>query len=291
MIKISLKKMLHTFKGDIKLRFEADIKKGDFVAIFGKSGAGKTTILRMIAGLEEPQKGYIKVDGDVWFDAQNRVNLSPAKREIGFVFQDYALFPNMTVRENLYFALGKGEKKEIAEEVMEVVGLEKLADKFPDKLSGGQKQRVAVARALVRKPKILLLDEPLSALDREMRLYLQEELLKLHKRFNLTTILVSHDPSEIFKLCNFVYKIDEGRVIKKGTPSEVFIKEKITSGFRVVGEILEIEAFEMVYFLTLCIGEEVVKVMISKKERENFKIGDKVQIVSKSFHPMVLKIG
>ena len=290
MIRIFFRKRLHSFSGDMELSFEAEFEKGSFGALFGKSGAGKTTILRMIAGLEKPDEGYLEVDGEVWFDSEKRIDLSPAKREIGFVFQDYALFPNMSVRDNLLFALRKGDDRGIVDEIIKMVGLENLCDKFPSKLSGGQKQRVAVARALVRRPKILLLDEPLSALDHEMRFKLQEELLRLHKKFSLTTILVSHDPSEIFRLCNFVYMIDKGKVIKKGTPSEIFVKEKITSDFKFVGEVLEIKKCEMVYFLTVSIGERIVKIMATKKEREGLKVGDRIQIVSKSFHPMIFKM-
>jgi len=290
MIKIDIKKNLFTSEGEIELSFKAVIKKGDFVSLFGKSGVGKTTILRMIAGLEKPRKGVIEVEGKNWFDSKTGENLSPSKRELGFVFQDYALFPNMSVEENLLFALEKGEDRKEVEKIMDFIGLGELRNRFPSELSGGQKQRVAVARALVRKPKILLLDEPLSALDHEMRFKLQEELLRLHKKFSLTTILVSHDPSEIFRLCNFVYMIDKGKVIKKGTPSEIFVKEKITSDFKFVGEVLEIKKCEMVYFLTVSIGERIVKIMATKKEREGLKVGDRIQIVSKSFHPMIFKM-
>jgi molybdate transport system ATP-binding protein len=143
---------------------------------------------------------------------------------------------------------------------------------------------------LVRRPKILLLDEPLSALDHEMRFRLQEELLRVHKKFSLTTVLVSHDPSEIFRLCDFVYKIDGGRVVSKGTPSDLFLKGKISSGFRFAGEILKIERFEMLYFLTVAIGETVVNVTVSEGEIEGLRVGDRVQVVSNSFSPMIFKV-
>jgi len=195
MIELSVKKRLLSAEGSLELRFETIIEEGEFVALFGESGAGKTTILRMIAGLETPDSGHIIVNGTPWFDSQKRINLPPAKRPIGFVFQDYALFPNMSVKENLRFALQKGDNPAIIDELLDTIALRELADRLPSQLSGGQQQRVAMARALVRRPRLLLLDEPLSALDHAMRHKLQDELAKLHQHFNLTTILVSHDPS------------------------------------------------------------------------------------------------
>jgi len=290
MIELSVKKQLLSAEGSLELMLETTIKEGEFVAFFGQSGAGKTTILRMIAGLETPDSGYIIVNGTPWFDSQKRINLPPAKRPIGFVFQDYALFPNMSVKENLRFALQKGDNPAIVEELIEVIGLRELADRLPTQLSGGQQQRVAMARALVRRPRLLLLDEPLSALDHAMRHKLQDELAKIHQRFGLTTILVSHDPSEIFRLCGRLYHLEQGRIKKTGTPSEIFVKEKISSSFKFVGEVLAIEQCEMVYLLTVAIGTQVVKIMVTERERESLTVGSHIQIVSKAFHPITSPI-
>ncbi len=290
MVEIDVSKRLHSAEGDIKLKVSASFKRGDFVAFFGESGAGKTTILRMVAGLLKPDSGRIAVDGEVWFDSHEGVDLPPQKREVGFVFQDYALFPNMSVEENLRFALQKGGDPAIVDELIDTVGLGALVSRYPSALSGGQRQRVAVARALVRRPKILLLDEPLSALDHTMRSKLQEELADIHRRFGLTTVLVSHDPSEIFRLCNHVFKIEDGAVIKEGSPSELFVKERIGSSFKFTGEVLAIEKCEMVYLLSVAIGTQIVKIMATKNEREGLKTGSRIQIVSKAFHPMIFKI-
>ncbi|BDY12918.1 sulfate/molybdate ABC transporter ATP-binding protein [Hydrogenimonas cancrithermarum] len=289
MIELALKKKLLSTEGELELSIKTTIENGEFVAFFGESGAGKTTVLRMIAGLETPDAGRIVVDGETWFDSRKKIDLPPAKRKIGFVFQDYALFPNMTVAENLRFALQKGENPVIVDELIETIGLRELADRLPSQLSGGQQQRVAVARALVRRPRLLLLDEPLSALDHAMRIRLQDELAEIHKRFKLTTILVSHDPSEIFRLCGSVYRLERGEIKEVGTPSEVFVKERISSSFKFVGEVLAIEPCEMVYLLTVAVGTQIVKIMATEREREGLRIGSRIQIVSKAFHPMIFR--
>jgi len=227
MIKINISKKLLTSDGEIILKVDKEIANGDFLTLFGKSGSGKTTLLRILAGLEIVDKGYIEVDGVVWFDSTKKINLSPQKREVGFVFQDYALFPTMSVRANLLYALR--DKKEVAkvEDILELMELSSLANTKPQMLSGGQKQRVAVARALVSSPKILLLDEPLSALDNEMRATLQEELRAVHERFHITSILVSHDVDEVIKLSNRVFKIQIGEIKEDGNPKKIFQKDKI----------------------------------------------------------------
>jgi len=202
-------------KVDIKkdIGFELDIafslKQGDFLALSGVSGSGKTTLLRVIAGLERAS-GVVEVFGKIWQDKTNF--LPPQKREIGFVFQDYALFTNMSVEQNLLFV--KNDKT-LANRLLELIGLFALKGRYPNSLSGGQQQRVALARALMKRPKILLLDEPLSALDFQMRNTLQEEIAKVHKEFNLTTILVSHNRAEILKLANKEIVIESGKIIKK----------------------------------------------------------------------------
>ncbi|GKT31793.1 molybdenum ABC transporter ATP-binding protein, partial [Aduncisulcus paluster] len=165
--------------------------EGDFVALAGQSGSGKTTLLRILAGLEEAQ-GTIQVGDESWLD--DTKSLPVQKRKIGFVFQDYALFPNMSVEENLLYVT---KDKLLADKLLEMIELSELRDRFPNTLSGGQKQRVSLCRAMMNKPKLLLMDEPLSALDPNMRTKLQYEILTLHKEFGTTTIMVSHDPSEI----------------------------------------------------------------------------------------------
>lgn len=198
MIKIDIQKNLHGQIGNINLDVNLQIQKGDFITLAGKSGSGKTTLLRILAGLESAS-GNIEVNGDTWLD--DKTTLAVQKRQIGFVFQDYALFENMSVLENLLYV---NKDKDLAFKLLELTDLKNLINRYPNSLSGGQKQRLSICRAMMKKPKLLLLDEPLSALDPKMRNSLQDEILTLHKEFNTTTIMVSHEPREIYKLSNRV---------------------------------------------------------------------------------------
>jgi molybdate transport system ATP-binding protein len=222
MIKLDLHKKLFGADGIIQLQVNFTVQTNELVTLYGPSGAGKTSIIRMIAGLMKPDQGSILVDGVSWFDSQQKMHLRTQERPIGLVFQEYSLFPNMTVYENLKFALPKGNPKDMIEELLETIGLKNLRDTKPNLLSGGQKQRVALARALVRNPSILLLDEPLSALDTAMRNKLQDDILAFHKRFGLTTILVSHDYHEVKKMSDRVFLIENGKIAEEGKFGQVF---------------------------------------------------------------------
>lgn len=290
MIEIDIIKPLYTADGIINLKVNKKINKGDFLTLFGKSGSGKTTLLRILAGLETPKSGKIVVDKEIWFDSSKKINLSPQKRNVGFVFQDYALFPNMSVKKNLEFALkNKNEIKKV-DEILEIMEIKNLSNMKPELLSGGQKQRVALARTLMTNPKILLLDEPLSALDTTMRLKLQDELSLIHQKFNITSILVSHDISEVFKLSNRVFKINLGEIEEDGTPNELFSNQKISSKFKIVGEILSIKKSDILYIIEILSNNEVVKATAVEDEIKDLKIGDKILLSSKAFNPIVNKI-
>ena len=215
MINIALQKKLHGADGDMTLKANLQIKEKEFVALHGKSGSGKTTLLRILAGLEEAD-AEISVGDTIWQD--KTTNLAVQKREIGFVFQDYALFENMNVEENLLYVQ---KDKELAKHLLEVTELYELKDKYPNTLSGGQKQRVSICRALMKKPKILLLDEPFSALDSGIRDKLQRELLALHKEFQTTTIMVSHNLEEIHQLASRILVLEKGEIIQDGSPQDL----------------------------------------------------------------------
>ncbi|MDX9757402.1 MAG: ATP-binding cassette domain-containing protein [Sulfurimonas sp.] len=290
MIKINIKKTLNTADGKIVLHVNKEIKEGDFLTLFGKSGSGKTTLLRILAGLENPDSGEVKVGDEVWFDSSKKINLPPQKRGVGFVFQDYALFPNMSVKKNLLFALKNQNESARVDEILEIMELENLSLMMSDQLSGGQKQRVAVARALVSSPKLLLLDEPLSALDHAMRVKLQDELLAVHKKFDVTSILVSHDVSEVFKLSSRVFKISLGDITDDGTPSEVFASSNLSGKFKVAGEVLSINKSDILYVIDVMANNEVLKITAVKKDIENLSVGDKILISSKAFNPIFTKI-
>ena len=290
MIEIDIIKPLYTADGIIDLKVNKKINKGDFLTLFGKSGSGKTTLLRILAGLETPKSGKIVVDKEIWFDSSKKINLAPQKRDVGFVFQDYALFPNMSVKKNLEFALkNKNEIKKV-DEILEIMEIKNLSNMKPELLSGGQKQRVALARTLMTNPKILFLDEPLSALDTTMRLKLQDELSLIHQKFNITSILVSHDISEVFKLSNRVFKINLGEIEEDGTPNELFSNQKISSKFKIVGEILSIKKSDILYIIEILSNNEVVKATAVEDEIKDLKIGDKILLSSKAFNPIVNKI-
>lgn len=221
MISLSLTKRLVSPAGVMTLSADVAIADGELVAFYGPSGAGKTTMLRMICGLTRPDSGKISVNDEIWFDSEKKIHLKPQHRDSGIVFQEYALFPNMTVRGNLEYALNPGQPRGMVDEVLEMMELTNLHDKRPGLLSGGQRQRVALARAIVRKPKVLLLDEPMSALDTALRLKIQDYILRVHNEFKLTTILVSHDVFEVLRLADRVIRFENGEIVGQGLPSDV----------------------------------------------------------------------
>ncbi|MCL4432896.1 MAG: ATP-binding cassette domain-containing protein [Epsilonproteobacteria bacterium] len=290
MIFINITKHLDTADGSINAHFELTINDGEFLTLFGPSGAGKTTLLRMIAGLEQPDSGKIEVDGEVWFDSAKKINLPSQKRSIGFVFQDYALFPTMSVRQNLLFAAQTPEQRHNVDELIELVELTALADRLPSTLSGGQKQRVALARALVRHPKILLLDEPLSALDPGMRQKLQDELSLVHERLGVTTLLVSHDIAETVKLSDRLAAIEAGVITRVCPPMEFFTPQTLSGKLQLIGEVLSIQYDHPVYLVTLLTGSSMIKAVVSQEEASFLSVGAKATISSKAFNPIVMPL-
>ncbi|QOP46491.1 ABC transporter ATP-binding protein [Sulfurimonas paralvinellae] len=279
MIDIKIQKKLYGAKGLMPLQVDLQIQEGEFVALSGTSGSGKTTLLRILAGLEEAS-GEIQVGSEIWLREQKA--LPPQKREIGFVFQDYALFENMTIEQNLLFV---ANNTNLAAHLLELTELRELKNRYPSSLSGGQKQRVSICRALMRKPKILLLDEPLSALDAAMRAKLQNELLTLHKEFGTTTIMVSHDPSEIYRLASRVVVLDNGSITNDGKPTEVLLKRQGSQKFSFEGELLEIKKVDVIYIAIVAIGQQLVEIVISQEEAKNLQIGDTVNVSTKAFNP------
>ena len=221
MIRIRLTKSLLSAQGPMVLNVDLSLVSGAFVAVTGPSGGGKTTLLRLIAGLVRPESGQIRFGEECWLDTERKIRMSPQQRRVGMVFQDYALFPNMTVRENLAYSLERGQSQEIVRELIDIMEIQELVERYPATLSGGQQQRVALARALVRRPNLLLLDEPLSALDIEMRAKLQDYVLRVHDRFQLTTLLVSHSREEIRKMADRVIRLEQGRIVFDGKPAQM----------------------------------------------------------------------
>ncbi len=290
MIVLDIDKTLDAPMGKMRLSLQLEINKGELVTFYGSSGAGKTSTFRMLAGLMDPDSGMIHVDGSVWFDGSQGISIRPQDRNIGFVFQDYALFSNMTVKQNLEYALSKGQPSRIVSDLIDITELGALQTRKPMTLSGGQKQRVALARALVQQPDILLLDEPFSSLDAEMRHKLQKYLQKVHQEFNLTTLLISHDIGEIVSLSGDVIILDQGLVTRRGSPDHVFIDNSVSGKFKFIGSVLRINPQEVVFIVTVLVQSSIVKVVAQESEVKNLHVGDRVVVVSKAFNPMIYKI-
>lgn len=289
MIKIDIKLPINTAKGKKQLELNTCLKANEITAIFGESGAGKTTLLKIIAGLIKPEFGRIEVGDELWFDTQKNVNLAIQKRKIGFVFQDYALFPNMSVKENISYAATSKQK---AEQLLSLMNLENLAKIYPKNLSGGQAQRVALARALAREPQILLLDEPLSALDFKMRSFLQDELVKILQHFKITTLLVSHDLAEIYKLSHRILELSDGKIIKDARTNEFFTSSNLSAKLRLSATLLEMKKSDILVIFTLLLNQDIVKITLSEEEflksYKDVKIGDTLLLSIKAFNPIIV---
>lgn len=218
----------------------------------------------------KPDDGHIKVGSEFWFYGEEAFHMPTQHRSIGFVFQDYALFPNMNVEENITFALRKNESRTIVDELLELTGLKNLAKRKIQTLSGGQQQRVALARAIAKRPALLLLDEPLSALDSGMRAQLQETLLDVHKRYGLTTILVSHNAEEMVKLADTVIHLENGKFQRQVSPSAFFLNGEDSSGLK--GKVVAIAPDGEV---TVQVESGVLRL---KSPRQDLHVNDQVDI-------------
>ena len=253
------------------------IRKGEFFSILGPSGCGKTTLLRMIAGFISPDEGQIKVNGE-------RIDiLAPNKRNVNTVFQNYALFPNMTVFDNIAFPLKlkKMKKDEIKREVnkyLDLVGLQKYAKKYPISLSGGQKQRVSIARALINKPEVLLLDEPLSALDAKLRQKLLIDLDDIHDEVGITFVFVTHDQEEALSVSDRIAVMHNGNVLQVGTPNEIYETPADTFVADFIGETNFIygKIKEVYDNYAIAVSEEIVEFKVELDKP--VKVGNKVKL-------------
>lgn len=281
MINLNIKKELHGSNGKMNLDINLSLENQEFVALSGISGSGKTTILRILAGLEEAS-GKIVVDNQIWLD--EKISMPIQKRNIGFVFQDYALFPNLNIFDNLLYVK---KDKELAKYLLNVTDLYELKNRHPDSLSGGQKQRVSLCRALMNKPKLLLMDEPLSALDPYMRTKLQNEIRTLHNEFETTTIMVSHDPSETYRLASRVLVLDFGKIINDGLAKDILLKTKGSQKLSFEGELLDIVKLDVINIAIISIASQLVEVVISNEEAKSLEIGQRVSVSTKAFTPNI----
>lgn len=232
------------------------LKKGEFATLLGQSGCGKSTLLRSIAGLEGVDIGRILIDG------KDITHLSPRQREVGMVFQSYALFPNMTVFDNIAYGLKMKKVKNVKSRVKKMIDMVDLIgkeDSYPHQLSGGQQQRVALARALVMEPKVLLLDEPLSALDAKIRKSLQKELKRIQKELDITTIFVTHDQEEAMTMSDRIFVMNKGKVVQSGSPSEIYTSPVNTFVAKFIGNynVCNMEVFHKLVRSSELNGNEV----------------------------------
>ncbi len=222
------------------------IKQGEFVSVLGPSGCGKTTLLRVIAGLEEQNSG------SVWIAGRDVSREPVANRKLGIVFQSYALFPNITIIGNVQYGINRrqfsaDQREQRAMEMLELVGIEEQAHKYPAQLSGGQQQRVALARALAPSPSLLLLDEPLSALDARVRVYLRAEIRRIQETLGVTTLMVTHDQEEALTMADRVVVMDEGMLMQYATPHELYVSPQNTFVAGFIGEM---------NFMSECMGRD-----------------------------------
>lgn len=242
-LKVDIKKKLHEF--DLNIKFEAKNKP---LALLGASGSGKSMLLKCIAGLEKPDEGFIKKDEKILLDTKSGLNISAGKRKIGFIFQNYALFPHMTVYDNLAFGLGNKRKDEIdyvINKELSKVHLEGFEKRYPTELSGGQQQRVAIARALVLEPEILLLDEPFSALDENTRGIVVREMGEMLSEYKGTAIVVTHNMDEAYRLCDDIVIINKGKKETEGYKKDIFENPKSVEGAKITGCKNTMEVFQI----------------------------------------------
>ncbi|HKV43532.1 MAG TPA: ABC transporter ATP-binding protein [bacterium] len=264
---------------------QLDVNRGEFVSLLGPSGCGKTTTLRIIAGFEAPSSGAIRLDG---LDITRR---PPNQRHVGMVFQSYALFPNMTIGENVGFGLKVAKKpaseiKQRVDEMLALIKLPALANRYPYQLSGGQQQRVALARALAIKPQVLLLDEPLSALDAKIRVVLRNEIRSIQQALGITTIYVTHDQEEALSLSDRVVVMNEGRVEQVGPPFEIynFPRTAFVASFVGTLNILRGHVADPASGKIVVDGQEV----IASRTLEHTRVGD---VCSVALRPEVVSLG
>lgn len=282
MIEFDFCKTLNGIEGRFTLRAKGGIGERGRVAIFGKSGVGKSTILKVIAGIERVESGYLKVNGEIWDDTQRFCPIQ--KREVGFVFQNHSLFPNLSVLQNISY--GKNASEKSIHHLLELMELCALKDVKITQLSGGQAQRVAIARALANEPKILLLDEPFSALDHAIKSKLLAEVLSLQEELGFALILVSHDIAEVYALAQEVWRLEEGEFISTLSPKETFEKNEI----KLIAKILQIQHNELFCEISVLIGGEVMRFVVHPSEVLGMELGESVEVVLKSFSPMIKKI-
>lgn len=280
---VDLKKKLKGF--NLNVAFET---QGEYLGILGASGSGKSMTLKCIAGVETPDEGRIVLNGKVLFDSEKKINLKPQERNIGFLFQDYALFPHMTVEENIGLGLtcSESEKKQKVHGIIKSFHLGGLEKKYPTQLSGGQQQRTALARCVVYKPDILLLDEPFSALDSHLKEQLQNEMIELLKLYDGEVLMVTHSRDEAYNFCRNLVIIDKGKSVLMGNTKDIYNQPRLYTAAKLTGckniskcEILSPYSIYAVDWGVILETDEIVPPSIKYVgiRAHNFKIADDIE--------------
>jgi len=256
-----------------------NIKKGELVCLLGPSGCGKTSTLRLIAGLEIPNSGTITIAGTCVND--KNIFVEPHKRDVGFLFQDFALFPHLTTEENIawgLYLLGQEERTTRIEELLKQTNMIKHRDKYPHELSGGEQQRVSLARALAPKPSILLLDEPFSSLDTNLRYEIREETSQILKDTNTTAIIVTHDPEEAMLIADKIILMYDGEILQEGTAEELYKKPKNRVVASFLGYVNQVDGL---------VNGNIIETEIGNIPNQNFSTGSKLDVI---IRPQALSI-
>lgn len=277
MFQVELRKTIGPRQQSRQLALQFALADGEVLALSGPSGVGKTTVLRMLAGLEEPDRGRIQFGDALWWDGQPRHTLATARRRIGFVFQDYALFPHLSVYEQLQFGQRKPDPARI-DYWLELLDLQAHRQHKPGQLSGGQRQRLALARALIGEPHLLLLDEPLSALNADLRQDLQRMLARIFREQKITTVLVSHDAGEIFQLAQRLLLLSETAAPQLGTPTELLLGALTPGRCTLHATVLALQANEVMVTAVLGVGADRITTLITPAEAAALQIGQTVQV-------------
>jgi len=275
MIQCQIKKLLKGPQGPMNLLFNNHLSNGEIIGLYGPSGSGKTSILRMIAGLMKPDEGNITVQEETWFDQKQRINKAIQKRNVGFIFQDYALFPHLNVLQNITYGFSKSENQNRIQQLIALTGLSELTSQYPATLSGGQQQRVALCRALAPNPNLILLDEPLSALDPNTRRNLQMGFKELHRQFGFSAIMVSHDISELLRVCDRLIHIENGEIVSDKTIHE-YASQSEDAKISTYAEVIQINQSDDQSNIIVLLGNESYTLPMSNENIKDLQLGSMI---------------
>lgn len=290
MINIAINKKFKGNRNEFELKVNFDFSEGEVIGVYGKSGAGKSSLLRAICGFETVDEGFIKINNKIWLCSEKKINIPTQKRRIGLLSQEYNLFPNFNIEQNILFSAPKNYNKELFHKLINTAGVNELLKEFPYHLSGGQQQRIALIRALMREPQLLLLDEPFSALDKKMRDTLLDLLITFKKSLSFTCLFVSHDVSDLQKIADIILHLEDGKVIDFGRTNKLFAKSNISGKYKIIGKVVTIQKSDLVFIVEIIYENSLMKIIATEDEIKNVNIGDNVVISAKAFNPIFSKI-